>query len=162
MGKNAWDGCDAWDHRPITLPEGLRTLADWFDAVYEDQGKNDEVQQDLRRWASDYRALEADRDKWKDQVENPKVTYCAFCGQEYDIDDREKALELIVKHVIECEQHPYAAIKRKLAALVSIAETLHDRLCDCKVDDHGFLVWPQIPHDDFLVLRAALDATKEE
>ena len=59
MGKNAWDGCDAWDNRPKTLPQGLRILADWFDAVYEDQGKNDEVQQDLRRWAAEYEALEA-------------------------------------------------------------------------------------------------------
>lgn len=59
MNKNAWDGCDVWDNRPKSLPQGLRVLADWFDAVYEDQGKNDAVQQDLRRWASDYEELEA-------------------------------------------------------------------------------------------------------
>lgn len=59
MGKNAWDGCDAWDSRPKTLPEGLITLAAWFDAVYENQGKNDEVQQDLRKWALDHESLKA-------------------------------------------------------------------------------------------------------
>jgi len=40
--------------RPKTASEGLRFLADWFDAVYQDAGKNDEVQQELRRWATDF------------------------------------------------------------------------------------------------------------
>lgn len=61
--------------------------------------------------------LAAERDNWKEQVENPKMTYCAFCGKQYDIDDREKALEEIANHVTECEKHPYAALNAKLADL---------------------------------------------
>lgn len=48
---NAWEDCVSWEERPKTLQEGLRILADWFDAVYQDAGKNDAVQQDLRKWA---------------------------------------------------------------------------------------------------------------
>ena len=40
--------------RPKTAQEGLRFLAKWFDAKYEDSGTGtDTVQQDLRRWADD-------------------------------------------------------------------------------------------------------------
>jgi len=41
----------------LTAAEGLRLLADWFDAQYQDAGSNDEVQQDLRRWADEFEAL---------------------------------------------------------------------------------------------------------
>ena len=40
--------------RPKTAQEGLRFLAKWFDAKYEDSGTGtDTVQQDLRRWSDD-------------------------------------------------------------------------------------------------------------
>lgn len=39
--------------RPQTASEGMRFLAKWFDFVYQDQGTNDAVQIDLRRWADD-------------------------------------------------------------------------------------------------------------
>ena len=99
---------------------------------------------------ADYRALEADRDQWKDQVENPKMTYCAFCGQEYDLDDREKATELIVKHVLECEKHPYAALQAKLAALVKVSEAVREYLMG------GIWVYDKSP-DEFI--KAALEAS---
>ena len=101
--------------------------------------------------ASDYRALEADRDQWKDQVENPKMTYCAFCGQEYDLDDREKATELIVKHVLECEKHPYAALQAKLAALVVAANCITKKYFDEKAILHMV---------DFEYLKAAIAAAE--
>jgi len=44
-------------NRPKTATEGMRYLADWFDAVYEDKGTNDAVQIDLRRWADDIDAV---------------------------------------------------------------------------------------------------------
>lgn len=54
MGKiNTWDDCISCDEQPKKLQDGLKLLADWFDAVYQDQGKNDSVQQDLRKWASE-------------------------------------------------------------------------------------------------------------
>jgi len=40
-------------NRPQTASEGMRFLAKWFDFVYQDQGTNDAVQIDLRRWADD-------------------------------------------------------------------------------------------------------------
>jgi hypothetical protein len=54
--KDAWNDCVAWDDRPKTLPEGLKILADWFDAVYNDNG---EVQVDLRKWAIENAKLRA-------------------------------------------------------------------------------------------------------
>lgn len=56
---NAWEDCIAWDDKPKTKAKGLRLLSDWFDAVYQDAGKNDAVQQDLRKWADEIEALEA-------------------------------------------------------------------------------------------------------
>jgi hypothetical protein len=44
--------------KPKRAAEGLRWLADWFDAKYHDAGQNDEVQQDLRRWAGEFEAAE--------------------------------------------------------------------------------------------------------
>lgn len=43
-----------------TIPQGLRILADWFDVKFKDAGAGeDEVQQDLRRWADEIEAMEA-------------------------------------------------------------------------------------------------------
>lgn len=39
--------------RPKTAAEGMRFLADWFDAIYQDKNINDAVQIDLRKWARD-------------------------------------------------------------------------------------------------------------
>ena len=39
--------------------EGLRLLANWFDKRYNDAGKEDRVQIDLRRWADDHERLVA-------------------------------------------------------------------------------------------------------
>ena len=68
--KSAWTDCVSWDDRPKTAPEGLRILADWFDAVYDEAGTNAAVQNDLRDWAKNYtdlesrvRELEAERDR---------------------------------------------------------------------------------------------------
>jgi uncharacterized coiled-coil protein SlyX len=44
--------------RPKNLESGLFVLADWFDAVYQDEGENDLVQQDLRRWAREHMLLQ--------------------------------------------------------------------------------------------------------
>lgn len=46
--------------RPSNPSEGLSFLADWFDAFYGDAGVNDEVQQDLRKWAKEIDALRTD------------------------------------------------------------------------------------------------------
>ena len=43
--------------KPQTAADGLRLLADWFDATYQDAGNNDEVQQDLRKWANEFEEL---------------------------------------------------------------------------------------------------------
>ena len=45
---------------PKCAAEGLRCLADWFDVKYQDAGKTDEVQRDLRRWADEFEKAEAD------------------------------------------------------------------------------------------------------
>ena len=44
---------------PQSAPQGLRFLADWFDAVYDDakDGK-DGVQRDLRKWADEFEAAQ--------------------------------------------------------------------------------------------------------
>lgn len=57
--QDAWNDCVSWDERPKTMQEGLHILADWFDAVYQDAGKNDAVQQDLRKWVNDINRLSA-------------------------------------------------------------------------------------------------------
>jgi len=49
--------------RPKTAEDALLCLADWFDAVYGDVGKNDGVQQDIRGFALDCRRLRAERDE---------------------------------------------------------------------------------------------------
>ena len=53
----------------------------------------------------------------EDQIQNPKMTYCAFCGERYDIEDREKAIELITAHVYACEKHPLAIYSKRIAEL---------------------------------------------
>lgn len=65
--------------RPETLEEGLRFLAEWFDAFYGDAGTGaDVVQHDLRRWACDIDRLIARLDaatdgKWhEDEIEAAK------------------------------------------------------------------------------------------
>lgn len=41
-----------------TAPEGLRALADWFDAYDARRGEtNDEIQRDLRRWADEWEQM---------------------------------------------------------------------------------------------------------
>ena len=43
---------------PKDMAEGLEILAKWFDVQFRDSGTgNDQVQQDLRRWAKEYREL---------------------------------------------------------------------------------------------------------
>lgn len=72
----------------------------------------------------DYNNLVADRDhlrarnaELEEQINNPKMTYCAFCGEKYDIEDREKAIELITEHVQVCPKHPVAFLKERNAEL---------------------------------------------
>ena len=55
--KSAWTDCVSWDDIPKTAPDGLRILADWFDAVYDESGTNADVQNDLRDWAKNYTGL---------------------------------------------------------------------------------------------------------
>ena len=78
--KSAWNDCVSWDYRPKTAPEGLRILADWFDAVYDEAGTNAAVQNDLRDWAKNYtalesrvRELEAERDRLKAEVKEANM-----------------------------------------------------------------------------------------
>ena len=64
--KDAWNDCVSWDDRPKSLCEGLNILADWFDAVYQDNGV---VQEDLRKWADDYKQLETDLAAAQESIE---------------------------------------------------------------------------------------------
>jgi len=64
--------CNVAGARPKTAPEGLRVLADWFDAVYQDEGKGDAVQQDLRRWADEFARLQAIADRLSKTKAPPK------------------------------------------------------------------------------------------
>ena len=45
---------------PTDAIQGINVLADWFDALYKDQGKNDAVQVDLRKWAKEIEELRDD------------------------------------------------------------------------------------------------------
>ena len=125
MGKNAWDGCDAWDNRPKTLPQGLKLLADWFDAVYENQGKNDEVQQDLRRWAAYYEALEA-------KLRDTEAQLAAADNGLMKASDPKSGWQGISK---ECKlwQEKAEALEAKLAALVKASKEVV-RISDRKHD----------------------------
>jgi hypothetical protein len=49
------DAIPSWPHSPQSLSEGLRWLAEWFDALYPD-GSDKTLQNDLRRWADDAEA----------------------------------------------------------------------------------------------------------
>lgn len=53
---------------PENVIEGLRFLAVWFDAVYEDAGTGrDTLQQDLRRWADELESAQ----EWHPASEPP-------------------------------------------------------------------------------------------
>ena len=76
-------------------------------------------------WDDKTTALEAERDRLKEDIENPKMTYCAFCGEAYDIQDREKALELITEHVSVCPKHPIAELRTRHAGLVEALKEIY-------------------------------------
>ena len=61
--------------------------------------------------------LRARNAELEEQINNPKMTYCAFCGEKYDIQDRERAIELITAHVYTCEKHPVHLYSKRIAAL---------------------------------------------
>jgi hypothetical protein len=60
----------------------------------------------------------------EDQINNPKMTYCAFCGEKYDISDREKAIELITNHIYTCEKHPVFLYSKRIAELESESKVI--------------------------------------
>ena len=74
---------------------------------------------DIEEWVPLTEA-EAEIAAMREQIENPKMTYCAFCGEQYDIEDREKAIELITEHVQVCPKHPIAALRERQRVLVEI------------------------------------------
>jgi hypothetical protein len=67
-----------------------------------------------------YDALRAEVERLKEEIEHPKMTYCAYCGQQYDIGDHEAALKAITEHIYTCPRHPMSAIKTDLAAAVEV------------------------------------------
>jgi hypothetical protein len=60
---------------PKSVQEGLRFLADWFDAVYQDAGVNDDVQQRLRKWANLFNELIAENERLKAQIKQAQAMY---------------------------------------------------------------------------------------
>ena len=83
-------------------------------------------------------SLEAERDRLKEEIENPKMTYCAFCGEAYDIQDREKALELITAHVSVCPKHPIANFSARYVALVDVAKNIVSYVDNDSFDTGGW------------------------
>jgi hypothetical protein len=88
-----------------------------------------EISKECKLWQERAEQAEAERDRLKEDIENPKMTYCAFCGEAYDIQDREKALELITEHVSVCPKHPIAELRARHAALVEAAQDAHCPKC---------------------------------
>ena len=87
-----------------------------------------EAEEELKLISDSYEAnkqgWEAEIAALRDQIENPKMTYCAFCGEQYDIEDREKAIELITEHVQVCPKHPIAAMRERQRVLVDILKEM--------------------------------------
>ena len=73
----------------------------------------------------DHLAALAERDKQiaalQDEINNPKKTYCAWCGFTVEIDD--EASTGIARHVDTCEKHP---LNRKIAALTAKVNELRE------------------------------------
>ena len=89
---------------PKTAPEGLRILADWFDAVYDESGTNAAVQNDLRDWAKNYttlesrvRELEDERDEWKKRCEEEGAEVGRLFSEYKNLNARHAALVEAVK-----------------------------------------------------------------
>jgi chromosome segregation ATPase len=60
----------------------------------------------------------------QEEINNPKRTYCAWCGFTVEIDD--DAGSGIAQHVDTCEKHP---LNRKIAALQARIKELESRWC---------------------------------
>lgn len=65
---------------PQTAQEGMRVLADWFDRVYQDAGKNDKVQRDLRRWANDIDEILKQRDELLNEAHDFECSIASALG----------------------------------------------------------------------------------
>jgi hypothetical protein len=62
---------------PETSREKLLILAEWFDKVYKDSGKSDDVQKDLRKIASELEEKEREIERLKEQVNDLKMDAAA-------------------------------------------------------------------------------------
>jgi len=84
------DNLPKFDGHPGSAAIGLRILANWFDALYPDD-KEAQVQDDLRRWADESDAKDAEIERLPKLVGNVcdrrELEPCWFNGQTGDSDD---------------------------------------------------------------------------
>lgn len=82
--------------KPKSLEAGLLTLAQWFDAIYQDANNNDEVQQDLRRWAREHMQLQDSLDrveaKLQELIKTIEIVNWDFDGGMVEITEQEYRL----------------------------------------------------------------------
>ena len=73
---------------PKNAIEALRRLADWFDVVYKDAGSgNDEVQQDLRKWADELENQQQYILELEKKVKELEAEILASLAFDYTVDD---------------------------------------------------------------------------
>jgi hypothetical protein len=63
----------------------------------------------------------------RDKLLSDKFTYCAYCGQEFNIGGEEAKAE-VGKHIHNCEKHPISEYKAKIAELQELQKLLLEKI----------------------------------
>jgi hypothetical protein len=74
-------------------------------------------QDSLRNMVFEYELQIADLKKQIKELES--VTYCAYCGELFDLDD--KAASLVSEHIMTCHKHPISDLKKRISEIRNLA-----------------------------------------
>jgi len=111
------------EERAVLFDDHLAALAEKEAKIEEYEGYMQQAGEDFEKELIIRTHLEQQIAALQDEINNPKKTYCAWCGFTVEIDD--DAGSGIAKHVDTCEKHP---LNRKIAALTARIKELEGAL----------------------------------